>query len=238
MHVPLGDEERVKFNFSSEIREGDCDELPLRKGLSPQKELKHAMHLFRASSCPRSVPQLLSLPDAAILRYVFNLCILPSYYTNCYSVHITFFKDVTCIGFSLPHCFADINGVGIIMSNWCSIMKGENLPRLPSPTDHRDKLADVGSPYPSNKKGVQAFRAKMQGSLQVWNLAQKMRFYSSVLPEVIFHSKEEVRLIFVPLSLIEKLRSSTMNAQSNPTSAKKVFVSENDILTALLAKVC
>lgn len=123
------------------------------------------------------------------------------------------------------------------MSNWCSAIKGEKLPDLPSPVDHRDVIADVGSPYPSNKKGVKAFRAKMQGSLQVWNLGQKIRYYPSVLPEVIFNSKEEVRLVFIPLSLIERLRSETMGVQPS-TGAKSVFVSENDILTALMAKVC
>lgn len=64
---------RVKFNFSSETKEGSCKETPLRKGLLPQNELSTVMHLFRTSNCPRSVPQLLSLPDAAMLRYVIQM---------------------------------------------------------------------------------------------------------------------------------------------------------------------
>lgn len=217
-HIPnTFSQERLPFVFSVEHHEGSIPCLPKRT-TETQPDVMSMMYLFRSMSCPRTVSQMMKQNDAPIIN-----------------LHISCFSDVTCIGFSLPHCVADAPGMGIILHAWCSVLAGKasELPKLYD----RDPLATFGSPYPSKKADAKKFRESMQGAFQILNFWTKIPYYAGLLPEFIFHPKEESRMLFIPMKLVEKLRDTALSELREKSGKETMWVSENDIVTALLVKV-
>lgn len=121
-------------------------------------------------------------------------------------------------------------GMGIIMRAWCTVIAGGKPPSIPCPAEYRDILADLGPPYPRSKTGLKELQSKKRGTLQVWSLLDKLRYYTPPVLDIILHSKEYLHLIFIPNKLIAKLRTQAMDSMNT-------FISENDIVTAIVAKV-
>lgn len=145
-------------------------------------------------------------------------------------VHVTVFTNVTCIGISLPHLFADMLGTGIILRGWTTILCGGVPPHIVGPNQHQDALRNFGDPYPKTKVGVTELRSKLIGPMRIWTLLQKLQYYSNPLKELVLHPKEYTRLLFIPDRLVVKLRTETI-------ASKGTFVSENDIVSAIVTKV-
>lgn len=176
------------------------------------------IHLFRSKTCPQNATELIAQKDRPII-----------------SLHVSCFSDATCIGFSLPHSFADVLGMGVIMRAWCSILAGRSS-EVP-PLFEGDALADFGAPFPSKKAEQKKLYESVQGTYRLWSFWDKVKYYTWLTTsEFILHPSEEVRLLFFPNSLVDKLRKETMlKGEKEKGSA---WVSENDIVTALLVKVC
>ena len=153
------------------------------------------------------------------------------------SLHINRFSDVTCLGLALPHAVVDMVGVGIIMRAWCSIMANEHADVPPLIVG--DPLAEYGAPYPSTRSGVKKLRASMVGTARVWSLRSKIRYFGRMIFEFVLSPKEHCGLFFIPMSVVDRIREEGMHEakESASTSGGSVWVSENDVITAILVKV-
>lgn len=137
---------------------------------------------------------------------------------------------MTCIGFSHPHILADALGTGIILRAWCSVLAGRES-EVPALIEE-DPLKDFGKPYPSTKAGVKALRASMRGDYHLYGLWARLKFYPPIFVEMILHPKETVHTVFIPEKTVVRLREEAMRE-----GEKDVWVSDNDIVSAILLKV-
>ncbi|KAF7984150.1 hypothetical protein HWV62_16806 [Athelia sp. TMB] len=217
-HTPAAfSEERLPFIFTvSDQRTIQCPDIPKRDyTVTSQPELQKYMHLFRSEDCPNTMTKWLKQKDAPAIR-----------------IHVTVFSDATCIGFTLPHIFSDVPGMSVILNAWCSIMAGREsaLPTLVT----EDPIANIGGAYPSTKKALKKFHADMEGGYHLLSFWQKVRYYMPVVKEFVLHPKEECRLIFIPNKTLNKLRQAAL---AELQDEKEVWVSENDIIFALIIKL-
>ncbi len=188
--------------------------MPSRKAhINP--EMSTILDDFRIPSTPRIVPDLLKQKDAPMLH-----------------VHVHCFADVTCVGFHIPHLFCDVPGLAVILRAWCSLIASPGDMQsvvLPSLLEG-DPIKDFGEPYPKTKAELKLFRKNMLSSFTVWGMIDTIKYYARWLSDIMTN-KEECRLLFIPKSVITRLRDETMGE-------KEQWVSENDVVTALLTKVC
>ncbi|KAF9017975.1 hypothetical protein BDZ89DRAFT_1140296 [Hymenopellis radicata] len=214
LHLPdKFSDARPPFVFSEAHSDIAYPSMPSRKAhISPQ--MSTILDHFRTPSTPRIVPDLLKRKDAPMLQ-----------------VHVHCFADVTCIGFHIPHLFCDVPGLAIILRAWCSLIASPNdmhsvvLPQLVE----GDPLKDFGEPYPKTKAELKVFRKSMLSTFTIWGLFDTVKYYARLVSDVVTNN-EECRLLFIPESVIAQLREETMGG-------KEQWVSENDIVTALLAKL-
>ncbi|KZP11674.1 hypothetical protein FIBSPDRAFT_1050594 [Athelia psychrophila] len=215
-HTPLAfSDERPPFIYTIAHKiDSQCPDIP-KRALGSQANLLTYQHLFRSKDCPALMSEWIKQKDAPVIR-----------------LHFTTFSDVTCIGFTLPHLFADVPGISVILRAWCSIVAGHEsqLPALLT----EDPIANIGGPYPSTKKELKTFHADMEGGYRLFSFWNKIRYYVPMTAEFVRHPKEEVRLVFLPLQTLEKMRRSAM---AELKDEKEVWVSENDIVYALIIKL-
>ncbi|KAF9027403.1 hypothetical protein BDZ89DRAFT_808633 [Hymenopellis radicata] len=185
------------------------DILPKRTAkLSIHPGYQNIQHLFRSPTSPRTVTELLALPDHPII-----------------ALHLTMFADVTCIGFSIPHCFADMLGVGIILDAWCAVLAGNAPPPL---YEEDNILASFGAVYPETEEGVRRLREKKLSSMQVPSAEEGNVGYDAI--------QEEERMLFVPCKVIEKYRAEGFH-EFRARGLADAWIGEHDVLTAMLMKL-
>ena len=147
-------------------------------------------------------------------------------------IHVTTFSNVTCIGFTLPHIYGDVPGMSIILRAWCSIIAGHEA-ELPALFDG-DPRAHIGGPYPSSAKELKELYEDMEGDYHIAGWWEKIRYYAPIVLEMVFYPKEQARMIFLSESILVKLRQAAL---AELDDGKEVWVSENDIVFALMVKV-
>lgn len=182
-------------------------------------EFAETLDFFRTSGTPRKVPDLLKLDDSPMLY-----------------VHIHRFSDVTCVGVHIPHLFCDVPGLGIILRAWCSLVSASDdmqSVELP-PLIEGDPLADFGKPYPTTKAEREAFKRSMLSSFTILGRLDTLRYFGKMALDLMTH-KEECRMVFIPQKVVRRMKEETMSVLAKEDEGK--FVSENDIVTALLTKV-
>lgn len=100
-----------------------------------------------------------------------------------------------------------------------------------------DPLAEHGAPYPCTRSGVKELRASMASTARVWGLRGKMRYYSRLILELTLSSKENCGLFFIPTRALDRIREEGMRGAKESAGGGSQWVSENDVLTAILVKV-
>lgn len=138
-------------------------------------------------------------------------------------VHVHVFNDATCIGIHIPHAVVDTLGLGIIVRAWVKLINAEDPKTVVLPfVVEGDPLADWGSrSYPSESAARAQVKANTVAQLFGW--WDKLRCYIPIAWELLT-SKEIARSVFIPHSVVDRLR-------------KEKWVSENDIVIAILAHV-
>lgn len=214
-------EARPPFIFTSQETNAPLPDRPSRS--QPlQPEILERIHHFRTPNTPRLTTDLLKAKDTPLLH-----------------VHIHNYTDVTCIGFHIPHSVVDVPGLGIILRAWCSLISAKNnmqdvtLPRL----FESDPLTDFGLPYPTSKKDVVAFRQTTRTKIPIFSLWENFRYYVPMIYDLALNESES-RTLFIPFSVIENIRKKIMVHGEGESEKKVVWVSENDVVTAILAKAC
>ena len=192
--------------------------IPQRSATS-QPPFRTIINHFRSTTSPKVASDLLN-KDVPIM-----------------SLHINQFSDVTCVGLALPHAVVDMMGIGIIMRTWCSIMADDRV-KVPS-LIVGDPLAKYGAPYPTTRSGVKELRASMIGTTRVWGLQSKIRYFGRLILELVLSPKEHCGLFFIPMSVVDRIREEGKRGakESSNDNGGSPWVSENDVITAILVKV-
>ncbi|KAF9017691.1 hypothetical protein BDZ89DRAFT_1074626 [Hymenopellis radicata] len=213
---PQFSKDRPRFTLTVEKHDTPIPEAGLPPRVAGvQASMASHLHLFLSDSSPRVTSDLLKRKDAPII-----------------SLHINGFTDVTCIGFGIPHAVVDVPGMGNILRAWTSVLAGDFLP---SPHVQGDPLANFGDPLPKTKAEIKKHRQGMKGSYQLWNIWQKLRYYSWILV-LLMLNKEVDKLVFIPQHAVDNLLQKAMEAQKE-NSEEAIRLSKNDILVAIITKL-
>lgn len=146
-------------------------------------------------------------------------------------VHVNVFDDATCIGIHIPHIVVDMLGLGIIAHAWTQLINSEDMKAVVLPSlMEGDPLADWGSISCPSEPAARS-EVKANTAVQLFGWWEKLRYYIPLSWEVMT-SKEVAHAIFIPFSVINRLRKETMLGDE-----KERWVSENDIVIAILAHV-
>lgn len=175
-------------------------------------------HIFHHASCPQTLTELLSQDQPLI------------------SIHVGRYDNVTCVGVNIPHVLVDAEGAGIILKAWCSLI-AEKVHEVPSLIDG-DALADFGLPYPSTKAEEEEFLASIPSSLCRWSTWDMIRTTFNSILEFIFYPRARSGMFFLPSKLVASIRQKAMLELRNGDDREGPWLSENDIVTAILFKVC
>lgn len=169
---------------------------------------------FRDNSTPNFLDDLLKAKDMPMLH-----------------VYVNVFDDATCIGFHLPHAFGDMLGLGLIMRAWAKLVNAEDMKSVVLPeVMEGDPLADwADMEYPRTPEAQAVVKANT--TMHLYGLWGTLRYFVPLAFSILTH-KETSRSLFIPLSVIDALRSETMAGDE-----KARWVSENDIVTAILTYV-
>ncbi|KIY63968.1 hypothetical protein CYLTODRAFT_493504 [Cylindrobasidium torrendii FP15055 ss-10] len=201
---------RPAFIFTSKRSSGPC---PHRWSLQERvhPDVLSIRPDFRDVSTPSFLDDLLKGKDTPMLH-----------------VHVNVFDDATCIGFHLPHAFADMLGLGLVVRAWAKLVNADDMKTvvLPEVMDG-DPLADFAKmEYPSAPEEQAVVKANTTMHLYGW--WGTLRYFVPLAFAVMTH-KEISRSLFIPLSVVNALRAETMAGDE-----KARWVSENDIVTAIL----
>lgn len=142
-------------------------------------------------------------------------------------IHVTSFRDATCVGITVPHIMYDALGLCEIVKEWCAVMRGNEITRKVITSN---PLEDVtGVPYPKSKSELSQLVQRRSSTLARFSRREWYSFLAKFIADLIKHPKEKTRLVFVPMKYIEKIRKGAQK--------KGHWVSENDVVTASLFKV-
>ncbi|KIY63970.1 hypothetical protein CYLTODRAFT_493506 [Cylindrobasidium torrendii FP15055 ss-10] len=204
-------ETRPSYVFTSKRSSGHCPHLfSHQQRIHP--DILSIISDFRDTTTPAVIKDLLKGKDVPLLH-----------------IHVNVFDDATCIGIHIPHVLVDMLGLGIVAQAWAALVNSEDMKAVALPTlMEGDPLADWGSrSYPSDPAAQAEVKANTTVRLFGW--WEKLRYYIPISWEVMT-SKEEAHTIFIPFSVIERLRKETMAGDE-----KERWVSENDIVVAIIA---
>ncbi|KIY66236.1 hypothetical protein CYLTODRAFT_444834 [Cylindrobasidium torrendii FP15055 ss-10] len=203
-------ESRPPFVFTSKRSAGPC---PHRWSLQEyvHPDIVSIRPDFRDASTPNILDDLLKGKDTPILH-----------------VHVNVFDDATCIGFHLPHAFADMLGLGLAVRAWVKLINADDMKATVIPkVIEGDPLVNFGKmQYPSAPEEQAILKANTTMHLYGW--WETLRYYFP-MAFALFMNKEVSRTLFIPLSLVDALRRETIAGDE-----KTRWVSENDIVAAIL----
>lgn len=128
-----------------------------------------------------------------------------------------------------PHTLFDAMGRRSLLDAWISVINGHESDVLPVHGFDADPLAELGTkptePHVLEKYQLKGFSFFM--------------FVAHLLFEVIWYSKEEMRVLFLPAAHIKSMKSAALSELSQDSSDPecKAFVSEGDIISAWWARI-
>ncbi|KIY66900.1 hypothetical protein CYLTODRAFT_422984 [Cylindrobasidium torrendii FP15055 ss-10] len=208
---------RPPFVFTKKTTDAPCPYAAFSRSSDAQNpDTFDILSDFRDQNTPSMTPDLINGDDIPILH-----------------IHVNVYQDATCIGFHIPHAFADFLGIGIIFKAWVDLVNNvKNMDTVETPRlVASDPLATFGlKGYPKKRSEIAAFHKDTGCSVQFFNFPDAFRYYAALAWDIM-SNEEQSRLVFIPQSVVERIRRNVMGGE------EKVWVSENDVVTAMLAQL-
>lgn len=145
------------------------------------------------------------------------------------SMHIVSFEDATLVTLSWPHTFLDAMGRRELFQAWIAILEGRDDQVKPLLGVYDDPLKDFGL-------GAQQPYMLAHRMLTGWN---KTVFILRFIFELVWHPKEETRIVCLPAAHMQKLRADAtadLEAQ-HKGDGKKPFVSDGDLVSSWITRL-
>lgn len=164
-------------------------------------------------------------------------CIDDFFYSDLpqYALHVVTFEDGTLVTVSHNHATSDMGGLSTIMSAWSLVLAGKKDSVPPLAGWDSDPMAAIYKAELTD--GVPLERAHIEDKLLTgWRLAV---FGIRFLWESTF-ANHESRILCIPRKVIDALMARTRSQlpQSlDSETSEKPFVSENDVIVALMQQV-
>lgn len=144
-------------------------------------------------------------------------------------LHITTFRDITCLTLHWPHCSFDALGKKSILEGWNNMLNGRT-DSIPEPIGFdNDPLVDFGKH--ATEKHVLADRRLGVAGLAWWAV-RNIRGLASA---------QEMRTVCIPASFWERMVAecrAQLRKEAESMGEEPPFVSEGDVITAWWMKVC
>lgn len=142
-------------------------------------------------------------------------------------VHLSYFSDATVVGINLPHAVSDQLGFSSIIKAWLGLVSGHVPPPLLELKDE-----DMDSP---NEK--QLSQTQIKGHLRLMTRWERVRQMVGLATELVLDLGDPVHILFIPLPVAQALRERCTK-DLKLKYGEDVFISEADVVSALLVKVC
>jgi hypothetical protein len=144
-------------------------------------------------------------------------------------IHLSLFTDTTVIAISYPHTLSDQFGISNIMRAWFGLIRGETPPAMVGYDN--DVLAGEKS-YDDYVKDDRARTGKIRVR---WPL-EYVTVALGLIPELIWHPKEDSHILFFPHAHVQALRQR-FSAELKERNSDEPGLSTGDVLSGVLAKV-
>ncbi|TVY47294.1 Transcriptional regulator [Lachnellula occidentalis] len=216
-HIPASfDAQRTAFRYSHMKYETSISEHPLASKL-PKPTSRPAVlnstdefqSLVRRKDGPTKLEDYLNSDDGQL------------------SLHIVSFSDATLVTLTWPHTFIDAMGRRALFDAWISVLNGLEAEVSPLQGFSTDPLATLGTqptePYALEKYQIKGFAFFIFAVRYAW--------------ELIWHSKEERRIICLPATHLNTMKSTALSELSACAPDTKPFLSDGDVISAWLARL-
>lgn len=180
-----------------------------------------------SASCPSFGPLPITGIEAAIIPQDWPIG-RKDEKPNCplLLVHVAKFINGTALALNLPHCVSDQMGYGSLVRAWLQVATGQEPSRfLELPPGALD-----GNPKLPRKE------LKVKGQYRLKRRRENITGVMGMIPEVMVNKKEIRRVLFLPTSLVDSLRTR-FNDRMKEAGGEHVSLTNGDVISALLFKV-
>ena len=146
------------------------------------------------------------------------------------TINIISFEDATVITITWPHTFADAMGMAAIFKNWIAVLEGREEDVQPLQGYDADPLAPLGETKPAAPP-----------ILAKWLLQglPLLVFVVRFLFDLVWHSKEEARVVCLPAQFVQGLKREALEDLSKVSENRdsKPFLSDGDVICAWWSRI-
>ncbi|KAL8381955.1 hypothetical protein RB595_005962 [Gaeumannomyces hyphopodioides] len=180
------------------------------------------------------------------------------------AVHVSAFIDGAVVGVCLPHTLADQMGFGAIMKAWLGLVAGKPPPPLQARPplvlgEYSPSTKGIGtgySPSPSSSRSIDgekenkessrvsakrtARQDEITGQPRLFSTRESLKTYGAIIPEILMSPREVQGTLFLPLTLIVRLRSkifAELEERYGDEVVGRLGLSEGDVVSAILCKL-
>ncbi|KIH87022.1 hypothetical protein SPBR_04892 [Sporothrix brasiliensis 5110] len=141
-------------------------------------------------------------------------------------IHMTLYEDASVLAMSVPHIVTDQMGLTTLVNAWMGVLAEQTPP----------PLIDDPLPYKRQFGDLRPVEARRVGKMHVRRWGEMFFMILGFLFELVFSKEEVDHILFMPHSLVKSVRQRfTKELEKNGNDPG---ISDNDVITAILTKVC
>jgi hypothetical protein len=145
------------------------------------------------------------------------------------SVHVISFTDATLVTLSWPHVFSDAAGIQSLLQAWVAVLEGREEEVASFMPFEEDPIVTIAADAKTSSHVL--FSTALTG---IWFFL----FVIGYIYELVVHSKEASRMVYLPGPWVEALREkATAELLANGASEEEVFLSHGDVILAYWCKL-
>jgi hypothetical protein len=206
--------DREKVSFSHETYDMAIHEHPVARNL-PKETEGPSTHLISTDFRP-----FIARPNFPKFEELLRKSMAPIF------LHVTSFHDATIVTLVWPHVLMDVMGGQALLAAWSSVLAGREY-EVPNVLGAREDILQHPAITAEDEEEFILGKSRLTGlNLLVFQLRS--------LWDIVWNGSRERRVIFLPKTAFEKIKSQTRQdvAAASMAHDPAPFVSESDILTA------
>ncbi|VUC36443.1 unnamed protein product [Clonostachys rosea] len=141
-------------------------------------------------------------------------------------VHFTSYLDATVLTLNIPHCVSDQKGLASMVQAWLAVAQGSE----PPPFITLEPGVLDGPDLPQSE-------LRQKGKYRLKSKGEHIRTIVGLLPDIIRNREETGRLMFLPVSLVTRLRDRCNDELTSKHGSDHPVLTNGDVISSSLAKL-
>ena len=142
-------------------------------------------------------------------------------------VHLIHYLDATVVAMNLPHAVADMMGFASVVRAWMQVVRSEVPTTFLEP---KPGVLDGPADLP-------AADLRKKGAFRLTSRLDRLQVAGGFVPELAKQPKEDRRILFVPVPIVETLRNRLDKSLKAKHGQETPSLTNGDILSGLVVKV-